>query len=191
MRPLLLGIGVDRPRGPALRGCMALVGYLDEITREQVRGWAGDPERPDEPVLLEVLVDGRPVASIVANGHRPDIELAGIGDGRHGFGIELSRLAAPITAAVVHVQRRDTAEQLVGSPVRLDAPLELDEPARRAMVALLRSPGTGQVLRERVALVILSVPTDTIYLDAGIREYFELGTPDLRPLASAARAASA
>ena len=41
-------------------------------------------------------------------------------------------------------------------------------------------------LRDRVALVILSVPTNTIYLDAGIREYFELGTPDLRPLASAA-----
>jgi type IV secretory pathway VirJ component len=46
--------------------------------------------------------------------------------------------------------------------------------------------GLPQSLRDRVALVILSVPTDTIYLDAGFREYFELGTPDLRPLASAA-----
>ena len=39
--------------------------------------------------------------------------------------------------------------------------------------------------RDRVALVILSVPTDTIYLYAGLLEYFEWGTPDLRPLASA------
>ena len=132
---------------------MALVGYLDEITREHVRGWAWDPERPEDPVLLEVLVDGRPVAPIIANGYRHDLDLAGIGDGRHGFSVELDRLALPITAMVVHVQRRDTAEQLVGSPVRLDAPLELDEPARRAMIALLRSPGTEQALRERVELL--------------------------------------
>ena len=132
---------------------MALTGYLDEITRDHVRGWAWDPEGPEDSVLLEVLVDGRPVASIIANGYRHDLDLAGIGDGRHGFSVELGRLALPITAAVVHVQRRDTAEQLVGSPVRLDAPLELDESARRAMIALLRSPGGDQALRGRVELL--------------------------------------
>ncbi|TVV70784.1 AcvB/VirJ family lysyl-phosphatidylglycerol hydrolase [Sphingomonas solaris] len=45
--------------------------------------------------------------------------------------------------------------------------------------------GLPQPLRSKVALVILEVPTDSIYLTAGFREYFELGTPDLQPLDSA------
>lgn len=47
--------------------------------------------------------------------------------------------------------------------------------------------GLPAAYRSRVAIVILEVPTDTIYLTAGFREYFELGRPDVPPLASAAR----
>lgn len=132
---------------------MAFTGYLDEITREHGRGWAWDPEQPDGPVELQVLVVGHPVTPIVANGSRRDLELAGIGNGRHGFSVELGRLALPITETIVHVQRTDTAEQLIGSPARLDAPLELNDPARQAIIALLQSPGDDQALRERVQLL--------------------------------------
>lgn len=47
--------------------------------------------------------------------------------------------------------------------------------------------GLPQPYRDKVAVVLLEVPTDSIYLNAGFREYFELGTPDLPPLASANR----
>ncbi len=45
--------------------------------------------------------------------------------------------------------------------------------------------GLPQQDRDRVALVVLTVPTDSIYLSINLREHFELGTPDLQPLASA------
>ncbi len=41
--------------------------------------------------------------------------------------------------------------------------------------------------KARVALVILEVPTDSIYLTAGFREYFEIGTPDVPAFVSAVR----
>ena len=44
-----------------------------------------------------------------------------------------------------------------------------------------------QAARDKVALVILEVPTDSVYLTAGFREYFDLGKPDVDAVASARR----
>lgn len=51
-------------------------------------------------------------------------------------------------------------------------------------VGLMKLPAAD---RARVALVILEVPTDSVYLTAGFREYFDLGTPDVSALASASQ----
>ena len=42
-----------------------------------------------------------------------------------------------------------------------------------------------KAMRDKVALVILEVPTDSVYLTAGFREYFDLGKPDVVALDSA------
>jgi hypothetical protein len=51
-----------------------------------VGGWAFDPDRPTDPVLVHVYVDGTYAAAVTADGSRPDVGRAysGIGD-RHGF----------------------------------------------------------------------------------------------------------
>lgn len=64
----------------------ALSGTLDRVSRDGwVSGWCWFPDRPDEHVELTVLIDGAPAGNVVADTFRPDLQQAGIGDGRHGF----------------------------------------------------------------------------------------------------------
>jgi hypothetical protein len=61
-------------------------GFVDEITRHRVAGWAADPPYPDDPVEVSIFVDGRKVAQLVADLLRPDLARSGMyGSGRHGF----------------------------------------------------------------------------------------------------------
>jgi hypothetical protein len=60
-----------------------------------VFGWARDAEAPDARVELELTLDGRPVGGCTANLVREDLVSAGIGDGRHGFRLELPVALAP------------------------------------------------------------------------------------------------
>ncbi|MDN7353655.1 Hint domain-containing protein [Acetobacter senegalensis] len=47
-------------------------GYLDEVTRTLIRGWARNPHSP-EPVRLSLYDNGIAIAEIVANCPRPDV----------------------------------------------------------------------------------------------------------------------
>lgn len=64
-------------------------GRLEAVVDGRAVGWAWDPERPDEAVEVEVLVDGEPVASGVADVERPALLDAGVGHGRYGFDLQL------------------------------------------------------------------------------------------------------
>ncbi len=60
-------------------------GVLDEVRRDRIAGWARDAAVPDRRVRLRIL-DGDVILGLVtAEIDRPDLGLAGIGDGRHGF----------------------------------------------------------------------------------------------------------
>jgi MoaA/NifB/PqqE/SkfB family radical SAM enzyme len=65
------------------------MGYVDGVTNESVYGWAWDPLVPDEEIKIDVFQDGKLINSGFANHYRPDLEKEGIGDGRHGFYIQL------------------------------------------------------------------------------------------------------
>ena len=68
----------------------SLRGLIDEVAPGgMVRGWAQDIAHPNLPVLLEVLVEGRIVHSLLACEYRPDLAQAGIGRGRHSFEFNL------------------------------------------------------------------------------------------------------
>lgn len=63
------------------------IGCVDHLSAERITGWAWDPDRPDEPVAVDIL-DGDTVAlTIMADRARDDLKAAGIGGGRHGFEI--------------------------------------------------------------------------------------------------------
>jgi hypothetical protein len=63
---------------------VAIEGWLDRVGRV-VSGWACDPSRPDEPLVVTVLVDGLTVARSVASLPRADVLAAGFPSDRCGF----------------------------------------------------------------------------------------------------------
>ena len=127
----------------------AIQGYVDVVSHESITGWACDPARPDRAVVLLISVDGRAVTRVVANGYRQDLELAGLGAGRHGFTLNASKLGLPLGAALVSVQVEATGEHLPRSPWQLEGPAELSAAVREALVALFDTPGSDGDLRER------------------------------------------
>jgi len=98
------GIKPDLPPGP-LRGC------IDRVADGAIEGWVQDVINPDQPVMFELYGDGRILARDVANRHRPDLEAAGIGDGRLGYQVPLP---PGFEAARAMLRRMDDHEPLPG-----------------------------------------------------------------------------
>jgi len=86
-----------------------LKGWLETVTDAgMVRGWALYPERPDERVEIEVLVDGLAAGCITASLLRADLREAGYGDGHHGFAFALPYLMM-VQPRAMSVTARDRA----------------------------------------------------------------------------------
>lgn len=79
LRPVVLRAMAEIMPGP-LSGCIDLV-----PTPWKVEGWAHDAHHPDLPVLLEVLLGGEMLGTVLACDHRGDLEQARIGRGRCAF----------------------------------------------------------------------------------------------------------
>ena len=61
-------------------------GSLDSADGASVRGWVVDRERPDAAVEVQLYVDGKFVADVLADQPRPDVSEKGYApDERHGF----------------------------------------------------------------------------------------------------------
>jgi hypothetical protein len=73
---------------------MAIRGRLEAVEQLQIRGWAFDPETPDEAMIVEICLDEACVATVPANLYRADLELNGEGDGRHAF---IANMEAPLS----------------------------------------------------------------------------------------------
>ncbi len=76
---------------------MALMGYLEFSDTRFVRGWAYDSEAPSSHLEVIVRIGEEFCASGHADIRRNDLSQAGIGDGSHGFNIDLA--AAELSAA--------------------------------------------------------------------------------------------
>ena len=114
----------DAAAGPpqAAESERVLRGHIDVARWPRIRGWAWDPDAPDERVRLEFAEDHRRILTVVADLGRSDLAAAGIGDGLHGFNVDLND--SPIGAGRREVALRcaDTGAELPGSPVTLDVP---------------------------------------------------------------------
>ncbi len=117
---------VRRPRGPApavaaqtLDPCVPpgkLLGCLDQVGPEWIRGWARDTAAPDFPVRLRVLDNGVALGEVVADRYRPDLADAGIGNGRHSFDIAVPGGFPPSAQHVIQVQRAADGQDVPNSP---------------------------------------------------------------------------
>jgi hypothetical protein len=64
-------------------------GRLESVVDGRAIGWAWDPERPEQALEVEVLIDDRVVAAGLADIERQVLAAAGMGDGRYGFDVAL------------------------------------------------------------------------------------------------------
>jgi glycosyltransferase involved in cell wall biosynthesis len=66
-------------------------GYIEEVTRRGVTGWAWRSDAPNAPVTVEAELDGEIIGSVLADDAREDLAAAGKGSGRHGFILRFDR----------------------------------------------------------------------------------------------------
>jgi hypothetical protein len=101
LRPIIARAQTGTAPGP-------LRGYIDALSETGLEGWAQDLQHPELPVLLEILIAGRPYATILACDYRADLAAAGIG---RGFAKFACPLPAGVTLADIRVRRlSDRAE---------------------------------------------------------------------------------
>jgi hypothetical protein len=65
--------GLDVPVPQASR----LTGWVEVAGPNLVAGWAQDPDHPEAPVCLDIVVNGTTVLQTLANRHRPDLQAGG------------------------------------------------------------------------------------------------------------------
>jgi hypothetical protein len=130
----LMGYGSEPPHGP-----------VDAIDCESVRGWAFDPDAPEQPVEVQVWFGGPagdPAAtgvSIMADEHRDDLCDA-LGSCAHGFTLELPRSLRDGQPHPVYVYAVDEAGaetiELDASPGQFQcAPPALPDGVRRKLAS--------------------------------------------------------
>ncbi|MDQ0527584.1 glycosyltransferase family protein [Azospirillum rugosum] len=111
--------GSDLPRPTDFVIKPPLAGQIDTVTARSLYGWAFDHRRPDEPLALELVVDGAVVAECLADQTVPEPEpnlFGGSGVGRHGFHARLPACLADGTPKRIHVRVAGGGE-LDNSPV--------------------------------------------------------------------------
>ncbi|WP_086612073.1 Hint domain-containing protein [Acetobacter indonesiensis] len=108
-----------------------LDGCLDEVTRDRVAGWAWNPKTPDEPVALQILDNGQLIASVLANGLRPDVKATGR-NVRCGFDILLPGGLSPFTRHVIEV-RGESDGTLLAAPTVIEPVTVFDDTFEQAV----------------------------------------------------------
>ena len=73
-----------------------LIGQLERLDDGILEGWVTDTDNAHQPVELEVLIDGAPVARLLANRYRTDLDNAGLAGGRCGFTVALQEAATSL-----------------------------------------------------------------------------------------------
>jgi autotransporter passenger strand-loop-strand repeat protein len=96
-------------------------GRVDVVTSTRIAGWAQDAAEPDRPVDVLVFRNGERIALVLANRYRPDLQRAGIGDGRHSFDISIAGELTPGVRHVIHVRHARDDTDFPGSPAVIEA----------------------------------------------------------------------
>ena len=92
------------------------VGRVDEASCQHVTGWAWNPEDPEIAVTLIISAGGRELARVKADNYRPDLESAGIGNGKHAFTFRIDSANLPDDATEIRVFEESTMTDIEDSP---------------------------------------------------------------------------
>jgi len=116
-----------------------LDGYIDYAEHAGIAGWAWCNTQPDTPVRLEILTGDKTIGTTLAGQFRADLKDAGIGDGRHGFELRFTRPLDPFLRHEITIRRAIDHAPLGVGPIVVEPVERLDDPAREAVAALLRT----------------------------------------------------
>ncbi len=97
-----------------------LRGFLDRADREMVAGWAHDPDYPDSPVVIEIVVNGKVFDAVLADTFRDDLARLGMAGGYCAFNWRWPRSLDPARRHIVSVRRAGDGAEMPGSPFLLD-----------------------------------------------------------------------
>ncbi|MFT2091643.1 hypothetical protein [Paraglaciecola sp. 2405UD69-4] len=77
--------------------------HIDAVTADMVSGWACNSLKPAHPCKVELKQGDKTIAETKAATMREDLVAAGIGNGCHGFAIELNMLPFSAEPREVHL----------------------------------------------------------------------------------------
>jgi hypothetical protein len=101
-----------------------LRGAIDISDQKRVAGWAYDPRTPEDPLETQLFIDGKPVASKLADERRVDLVESGVtSNPNHGFNFDLTpiNLAPGRHTAQVYVLRNAAGENKILLPIAQQA----------------------------------------------------------------------
>jgi Hint domain len=102
-----------------------LRGYIDQVRGDwKLDGWAHDEAHPELPVLLEVLLEGQVIGTVLACDFRDDLLKAGFGQGRCSFTFVSPVKLRPALLATLQLRRAVDGAPVPVSRSILDAALE-------------------------------------------------------------------
>ncbi|HEY2132131.1 MAG TPA: hypothetical protein VGH36_04020 [Acetobacteraceae bacterium] len=131
-----------------------LESHMDSANRSTMSRWAIDRDNPDNPVLLEILVDGAPIDVVLADRYRDDLRQAGEGDGHCAFWFRLPQPLSPDRRHLVSIRRAADGADLFGGQMLIDRAEALETLLPRALHAPAATPetraDTARVLGEQI-----------------------------------------
>ena len=84
-----LGVVENGPEAYLKSSRLTYVGHVDRIVNGKLRGWAMYSGQPKRRARVHAFVNGQLVHTIVADRRREDLVKAGVGDGHHGFEMDV------------------------------------------------------------------------------------------------------
>jgi hypothetical protein len=103
--------GDASPGGPPRQ-----IGTVDAISHEVISGWAWNPLKPEESVVVEIYDGNDLLIRVRAENFRKDLRNAGIGTGKYGFTVPQPSLLLPLAQHRIAVRRALDGVDLPGSP---------------------------------------------------------------------------
>jgi hypothetical protein len=125
-----------------------LTGYVDEVCRQYIVGWAFDSDRPIERVELVVLIGGEEHGRAIADRARPDLlELGTYGDGNHGFVYRFEKPLSLIGTYEIIVKVAGGAALLPGAITIQKEAIESQDDLPPILVTSTGRSGTSLMMR--------------------------------------------
>jgi SGNH hydrolase-like domain, acetyltransferase AlgX len=93
-----------------------LQGSVDLRTSTRIFGWVRDAAKPGERVHVVARTKNEILATGIADIHRPDLEQAGIGDGRHAFELSFQKCDTDR----VFIETAETAQVVPVAPYAME-----------------------------------------------------------------------